>query len=154
MNFISHDKAYSLYPRETFENRLSLMYSTEGAKQDSARTKYVSRGWKMVDTSSEELCDDPSLFKQGPRYVGDSHCWTLNLSPEFVIPAEINIAKNLIEANTWDLYFLDTGETEMIFFNFSAGSLRFSYTITDVGLVNYLLPVLQNSQRGYVFFCF
>jgi len=79
MNIITHEKAYSLFPRGSFEERRSLMISTEGSKQDAARAKYVSRGWTMVErlTEAELALKDKSAFSSAKRYVGDTQCWTI-----------------------------------------------------------------------------
>lgn len=102
----------------------------------------------MVNALSEQVKNNQSIFKHGLRYVGDSNCWVVDLSPKFEIPAEINVAKNLVEANTWGLYFSKAGRTKMVFNNLSAGNLQFDYIVADAKLEKYLERVLQSPSRG------
>lgn len=83
MNVISFEKAYSLYPKATFEERSSLVCATsDGPRQEPAMKKYEQRGWKMVVCGQDEEiqshfhCDE-ELEKY--RWMGDAHCWTIHL---------------------------------------------------------------------------
>lgn len=148
MNVISHEKAYALYPRATFEERRSLMYSTEGMHQEAARNKYVFRGWTMVEKISyEELRNKTSAFKPGRRFIGDKDCWTMELFPKLEIPFEIDHAQNFIQSNTWGLFYTSNLEAKMSFCLLLTPSLRFSYTVVDEELSVYLTSVLLNEQR-------
>jgi len=89
MNLISHSHAYSLYPKATFEDRVSICMSaptsishTELDKRKAARDKYVHRGWLIVPapTAAAYLCPN-SEFRNGLRYVGDPQCWIVPLEP-------------------------------------------------------------------------
>jgi hypothetical protein len=107
MNFITHRHAYSLFPRGTFQKRISL--ELPSSNSDEARRKYTERGWRFVEThddsfvtlgpfkevyssktrSSLGLCceihkrhgDTPRapIFRLGSRWIDDGHSWVLDL---------------------------------------------------------------------------
>lgn len=85
MNVISCDAAYSLYPKATFEHRLSLVTrarQNDTENTDEALCKYETRGWDFiyhVDTEKEH--HSPSFYYLVPRYIGDARCWTIPLDP-------------------------------------------------------------------------
>ena len=69
MNLISHEKAYSLYPRGTFKERRSFAFQREGLSEEAAqvaREKYIARGWNMVQSlTSDDIVDRTSAFSFG-----------------------------------------------------------------------------------------
>jgi hypothetical protein len=142
MNLITHEKAYALYPKATFEEHRSLMYSTEGLKQDTARKKYISRGWSMVERlTAEELMDRKSAFAPGHRrHVGDSKCWTIPLYPK------LDLSKASVESNTWRLDFDSEMIPTMSFKILLTDCLRFSYLVVDAELAQYLWPTICPSD--------
>lgn len=80
MNVISLEKAYSLYPKATFEERCSLICASDGPKQEPAMEKYEQRGWKMIrDAPSDDLQSDFHFLCDSFRWMGDHHCWTIQL---------------------------------------------------------------------------
>lgn len=98
MNMITHDTAYSLYPRATFDSRLALVCPSTGPPQDGPIDKYHKRGWRMIyelpteppatpataQLSTPEARDlaaaEPS-FIPGTRWIDDHHSWVLPLPP-------------------------------------------------------------------------
>ncbi|KAF9265255.1 hypothetical protein L218DRAFT_861115, partial [Marasmius fiardii PR-910] len=96
MNVVSYSYVYSLYPRATFREALSLRtYCNEGAERELARQKYVNRGWKMLNSDGSEWklnrsslsgnatrCSSRWIDKL--RRLGDSFCWVFKLPiPDF-----------------------------------------------------------------------
>lgn len=144
MNIITHDKAYSLYPKATLEERRSLMYSTEGLKQDSARKKYKKRGWSMVERLTvEELQDPVSAFTPGHRYVGDSKCWTIPLSS----PPLMDLPEGFIETNTWALKYDFDLLPIMSFKVLLTNCLNYSYLVVDEELAQYIYPMIYPTEE-------
>jgi hypothetical protein len=94
MNIITHNAAYSFFPRGTFTERRSLSCVIA----DTATVpfeKYESRGWSIDHNITREEFDDPkSAFARGRRYVGDARCWTLPILPQIEIPSLRNIQSN------------------------------------------------------------
>jgi len=166
MNLITHERAYSLYPHATFEERRSLVISTEGSKQESARKKYEERGWVMVKNGQDEDTRNvASDFTQCRRYIGDSRCWTVPVLPKLDLP------EDFMATNTWELKYRSnvedipgdfptdpsmpfdvklTGSVEPVM-NFTIlrlASLRFSYLV-DKSVQEYLTPaLLQSIEKG------
>jgi len=137
MNVITHNKAYALYPKGTFEERRSLVYSKKGLKQDDARKKYEMRGWSMVKhLTVEEFKDRTSAFAPGIRYVGDSKCWTVPVYPTLDLP------EGFIETNTWALQYSAKLVPTMSFRTLRVDCLNFSYLVANESLVKYMLPAL------------
>ncbi|KAG7088807.1 hypothetical protein E1B28_012767 [Marasmius oreades] len=112
MNVISYSHIYSLYPRGTFQESLSLInHWNDDSEQQVARQKYVDRGWKMLDSDGSEwklnsfmvgfasfssysesyhgLTEEHiGIFQVNKlRRLGDSYCWTFKL-PTLVYPTE------------------------------------------------------------------
>lgn len=98
MNFITHDTAYSLYPRATFDSRLALVCPSHGPPQDGAIDKYFKRGWAMIyelptdppatpataqlsTPEARDLAASEPSFVPGTRWIDDHHAWVLPLSP-------------------------------------------------------------------------
>lgn len=140
MNLISHEKAYSLYPRGTFNERRSLIFHREGSSEEAAkvaREKYVARGWSMVEGLPQDEAMDPTLaFSAGSRYIGDSKCWTIPILPKLRLP------EGYIEINSWNLLYDKANDAEMLFTILFSPTLRYSYLVKDVPLQRYILPAL------------
>ncbi|THU97428.1 hypothetical protein K435DRAFT_889093, partial [Dendrothele bispora CBS 962.96] len=84
MNVISHSHAYSLYPHETFVDRVSVCTRWDkcGYIINPACDKYFHRGWKTVELPSAKAYFRPnSIYQNRARFVGDSGCWTIPLEP-------------------------------------------------------------------------
>ncbi|KDR77631.1 hypothetical protein GALMADRAFT_119757 [Galerina marginata CBS 339.88] len=142
MNVITHDMAYSLYPHATFEERRSLIISTEGSKQDHARAKYAKRGWSLIERPSLDETKRPvSDFATGLRYVGDSRCWKIPILPEMDIPS------SFIESNSWQLTYNESLEGVMSFSILLTDNLRYSYLVVDKETQDYLSPALLQDRR-------
>jgi hypothetical protein len=99
MNFITHNRAFSIHPRATFIERRSLVYDLS-PKSFEARMKYVFRGWNQVQyPQATDYADPLSSFGRGPRRVGDRKCWTINLDPT------VSSHEDYINSNTWSLQY-------------------------------------------------
>lgn len=104
MNFITHDKAYCLFPQATLEERRALTYldpsfGSEGEK--NTYHKYVGRGWELRDSLTRDEFDDPySSFARGTRFVGDGKCWTLP-----VLPLREDLPENNADINSFALEY-------------------------------------------------
>ena len=167
MNFITHEKAYSLYPHATFEERRSLVISTEGSKQDTARKKYAKRGWTMVKTAlDEDIRNARSDFTPLQRYIGDSRCWTIPILPMLTLPDP----EDFTTTNSWELKYKPVVEPEFeglaeLFANpdinvkgrtepvidftiLRLENLRFSYLVVDESVQKFLYPALLQSSEG------
>ncbi|KIM41069.1 hypothetical protein M413DRAFT_47916, partial [Hebeloma cylindrosporum] len=101
MNFITHNKAYSIYPHATFIERRSLsLHQSEHAS--AGILKYETRGWSNVEYLDPiEYSNPASSFAKGSRRIGDRKCWTISLSPTLI--PEIDIQRDFMESNTWTL---------------------------------------------------
>ena len=97
LNVISWDRAYSLYPRATFEDRTDLFlrpgyYDREEPVLDRILDKYENLGW--------QLCGEPRgwyrsqydlAFIGVARWIGDSHSWVIELDVDGVtLPPPVN----------------------------------------------------------------
>jgi hypothetical protein len=95
MNLITHNKAYSIYPRATFFERRSLTH-LHPTKDFKALLKYENRGWTLVHSfHPKDYASPSSSFAVGPRRLGDKRCWTIDLLPVMDLP------RGDIESNTW-----------------------------------------------------
>ena len=102
MNFITHDKAFSIHPRATFIERQSLVYDFS-LKAFKARLKYTFRGWTQIQSPpATHITTSFSSFRRGLRRVGDRKCWTINLDPI------VSSHADYITSNTWSLQYSQT----------------------------------------------
>ena len=164
MNLITHERAYSLYPHATFEERRSLVISTEGSKQETAREKYAERGWTMVETGqNEDIRNTRSDFTPCQRHIGDSRCWTIPILPKLDL-------EDFMASNTWELKYSPVVDLEvpghfvadpnvnvksagrvvpgLSFTILRLETLRFSYLVVDKSVQNFLRPALLQSSEG------
>ena len=78
LNVISYSHAYSLYPRATFHNRVSLELIPNATFDESVRTKYSARGWRFIQqlprTSIELLNSITGQLIRYPTNDGCSEC--------------------------------------------------------------------------------
>lgn len=82
LNVISWDRAYSLYPRCTFEHRKAILFRHRSYKFAEIRQKYSNRGFEFTTTSANaHLGRDPALVSEA-RWIGDKRSWVLELSTE------------------------------------------------------------------------
>ena len=143
MNFITHEKAYSLYPRATFEERRSLVHPSDASWREdaraAARTKYAGRGWLVVNRLTQaEIDNRTSAFAYGRRIVGDQYCWTMDLLPKIA-----DLPQGFVESNSWGLSFTQHRQAEMKYLLLKKPELRFSYTVADEIIKDYLFPALR-----------
>jgi len=83
MNFISHEKAYSLFPRASFEDYHAAILKESGLvprKTRAALQKYAARGWTMFGIYED--VSHLSELSEGSRWIGDRSTWTVPLFPK------------------------------------------------------------------------
>lgn len=123
MNLITHNKAYSIFPRATFEERRSLIHLQHAESTVQPRTKYERRGWRFItDIDDDEIRNTTSAFSVGSRHLGDSKCWTIHLYPE------LDHSPMFWEANSWTLDY-DQHSHPMHFWGLLQRRLHFSYLL-------------------------
>ncbi|KAK7032416.1 hypothetical protein VNI00_013164 [Paramarasmius palmivorus] len=180
MNVISYSHAYCLYPKATFEERRSLIcFSFERPERDSARQKYVDRGWKMLNSDGSEwefgAVWNPyhpnrsnllasarleSFRVDRSRHVGDSSCWTITLppipdySPTTIVNADPSTEQNWIESRGY------SRPTKLVLEEMSTGyrtiesnswvlALRETYESPSTFRSRMAFEVLENSQLRF-----
>ncbi|PPQ85052.1 hypothetical protein CVT25_010274 [Psilocybe cyanescens] len=120
MNIITHEKAYSLYPRGTFDGRRSLLYHS--LKNDHqllvATAKLATRRWQIVHKISRDEFANPR---------------TLPILPELNLPA------SNMEANSWALSYDADLVPNMTATLFVSTKLCYGYLIADELLQKYVL---------------
>jgi len=136
MNMITHDKAYSIFPWATFEERRSLIHVKDLEVEMMARLKYEGRGWQFINgTDVNESRDRPASFIRGPRQLGDSRCWMIQLHPAQ------DPTPNMWESNSWSLnYDAYENPTHVWMLLKSPRRLHFSYLV-DSALVHHIKTI-------------
>ncbi|TFY67877.1 hypothetical protein EVG20_g3780 [Dentipellis fragilis] len=71
-NFISYEKAYSLLPLTTFEERQCLVIASGARAMRSAVDEWEPRGWEIE--ALEPYPDEPC------RFLDQRHCWVLSFN--------------------------------------------------------------------------
>ncbi|KAF9530850.1 hypothetical protein CPB83DRAFT_892134 [Crepidotus variabilis] len=141
MNIITHEKAYALYPKATFDDHLSVKHSTAGGNQDAARQKYADRGWTMVDNLSADKIED-SEFTHKPRHVGDRFCWQIDLVPKLELP------ESSIEINSW-LFYGGHEDPSMVSWYTYTNGLDFKYIIGEREIDKFFRDFFGHSYDTY-----
>ncbi|KAJ3874162.1 hypothetical protein F5051DRAFT_299817, partial [Lentinula edodes] len=79
MNFISHRAAYSLFPRATFKDKVTVKLDNgkHNPSYEAGIQKYVSRGLRVIETPaiSRMLDGRSDLAAVCPRFMDDSRSW-------------------------------------------------------------------------------
>ena len=105
MNVIAYDRAYCLYPRATFEARLSLYLKTVEPRDVQVIEKYRARGWDFVHdwptlNPSTTMPYDPTIVPMQPRWIGDKHTWSIPLALTGVtLPAPYSTVSPALETD-------------------------------------------------------
>ena len=76
MNFITHDRAYCLYPLETIGKSVSLVLKDYDDKVNEALLKYADRGFTFCDVVED---GEEDFRHKEVRWVEDKWTWILQL---------------------------------------------------------------------------
>jgi hypothetical protein len=150
MNVIAWDAAYSLYPRATFEDRLSLVtprdHSDESWSKD-AIGKYEARGWTFV----KSFAKGSRAFPTGSRWITGKDSWTLSLSPltadhgcHSPTPSSKPLMQDPVVATNWSL--LKPSDPFLAYRLFSGPHLHYDYVLTDLELFGHLRETMWRQQ--------
>lgn len=157
LQIIAYDKAYSLYPYSTFENRTSLwMAEPRGAdylRNAAIIVKYANRGFNFVPTT---LTGNAHIFALNERRtVGDSHTWTISLDTEGVVlrnpmtPTSPAFTFDPVTQCSWILGFQSTNLV-MKYTVFRHFCLRYAYLATcsmETRLLQHYLDEQEKLER-------
>jgi hypothetical protein len=105
LNYLTWNKAISLYPLATFERRRSLILS-ENSSFPPAKEKYLARGFTFQQFLTPNEAGQPGPFQTGPRYVGDEKSWILDLETESIPLTSIPASRRECDPemiHSWDL---------------------------------------------------
>lgn len=78
MNFISWNKAYSLFPRTTFIDHQIVPFSPQTDDQIASINDFETMGFTVRNLLYNDA-QQWAVFPDRSRYVGDEHTWRLNL---------------------------------------------------------------------------
>ncbi|KAI0801954.1 hypothetical protein BC629DRAFT_156478 [Irpex lacteus] len=104
LNVIAWDRAYSLYPRATFEDRRALYMRSILSPSGGVIQKYQARGWKFC-FSLNQLQQDKAF--NVARWIGDGHSWVIKLDtegvtlPPPVTPSSTPLNKDPCRITSW-----------------------------------------------------
>ncbi|KAJ8506875.1 hypothetical protein ONZ45_g10659 [Pleurotus djamor] len=79
MNFVTAEACYCLFPRETIEKKLSLVFKRPDYKTTLALKKYYRRGWSYL--GSEVEAQERGVFPKGTHTYGGTQCLRVPLLP-------------------------------------------------------------------------
>ncbi|KDQ52179.1 hypothetical protein JAAARDRAFT_139328 [Jaapia argillacea MUCL 33604] len=136
LNVITFEKAYSLYPRATFEERYALMCASAGPAQEKALEKYADRGWTMISqVSTIEEASTRSPFSTTDRWIDDKFSWTIPLSMSGVVFPHLPalgsppLLQDPTSMTNWVLRFDDNGKVFVEFDILRRTLLKYQYAI-------------------------
>jgi hypothetical protein len=163
MNFITHDAAYSLYPKATFDKRIAVSFgwnTHEATKK--ALDKYTERGWAFVEDYSYQgvKAISPAIIPDVARYLDDKHTWILPLDVNGLdVEAQdaSEPSRNPFHCNSWKLNRDYTGFSTQIELGISYDRIYYApkhfehaYLIADRGLgeaMDHLVDYLAEQNR-------
>ena len=96
MNFITYEKAYCLYPRETIDKSISLVLKEYTTESYMAIKKYNLRGFKFYDVVDE---DEGDFKYREVRWVEDNWSWVISLE-------DVGIGRGVLDPTrltTWSI---------------------------------------------------
>ncbi|KAF5315275.1 hypothetical protein D9619_007568 [Psilocybe cf. subviscida] len=133
MNFITHEKAYCLFPRATLVERRALTYLNRTIGHESNRNAYVkwtARGFQLGDCLTQAEFDDPgSAFAPGMRFVGDSK--RLVFPIHFLREDFTGQKEGTVEVNSFALEYNGTLEPVFNSCHVNLEGLRYPYVLTE-----------------------
>ncbi|KAF9553217.1 hypothetical protein CPC08DRAFT_822453 [Agrocybe pediades] len=150
MNVITHDRAYAVFPRATFDEHKTMINLPASARRGSHRAreelaleKYKQRGWEIISSISPTEFQDPKfMFSHGTRRLGDSKCWTIPLNPKLGLP------ERCMETSSWALHYDENLQPKISFAIFSWKRLKFSHLFVDELLRRYIEYVADEIERN------
>ncbi|KAK0432384.1 hypothetical protein EV421DRAFT_1910997 [Armillaria borealis] len=103
MNFVSHDRTVSLYPRATFN--LSVNYERADSRLPTVAgcLKYAGCGWLPANVANTQENTD---HRDEERCVGDRYCWVIPLLLDCVPSG----TTQSIASHTWKLSYTRTNQ--------------------------------------------
>ncbi|PPQ72160.1 hypothetical protein CVT24_002411 [Panaeolus cyanescens] len=162
MNIITSNKAYCLYPRATLVDKRSLVVRRpDFLEQRSADAihKYHQRGYSMeyIVENERDISSPRSAYCVGPRSVGDSKCWVLDIQGSETSPTSLGSDQVYVEGNAWRLVKSASrpGRLRHSFHSLHRYDLKFSYILDQWShqhqQVSYRLRHLCYSGERWVF---
>ncbi|EIN14245.1 hypothetical protein PUNSTDRAFT_56791 [Punctularia strigosozonata HHB-11173 SS5] len=147
MNVITYNAAYSLYPRATFSEKISLAMPRRTDDKEVLR-KYEARGFKIWKSDAWRH-HQPTVFRANQvRWVDDPHTWVVNLdkpySPDPPVPSSAStvLKTDPITHNSWQLVMV--GVVGMVYMHLCSPLFRYDYLLADTRLVReVLLPFFR-----------
>lgn len=135
MNIISYNAAYSLYPRATFEERVSLCMSVANSGEIDAIGKYKVRGWRVYSEILAHQEETSPFYLLDTRWLDDDKSWVVPLdmagvqkrpplsttSPEFDWDPAVQ--------NSWCL--VQDVNTTMRHYEVKSTVFRYNYMVAD-----------------------
>ncbi|KAF9011197.1 hypothetical protein BDQ17DRAFT_1272684 [Cyathus striatus] len=88
MNFFTHDRAYSLYPKATFISRKTVGVKARSKREKDGLKKYASRGWEVITQECQIRRSELKglFFLNKERHPRDEYCWQVPFSIEDIEP--------------------------------------------------------------------
>ncbi|KAH7356851.1 hypothetical protein BKA65DRAFT_474646 [Rhexocercosporidium sp. MPI-PUGE-AT-0058] len=125
MNFITWNKAYSLFPDITFlKPREQHRLQNRDYLSAKFLDRYEQRGWKVANTIRPSERFPPSIYPT--RRIGDARCWTVALNTDGVEAAEI--PDFVLELGQFDLK-LEFGYIKVSAYLIDYPSFKYQYIV-------------------------
>ncbi|KAF9011196.1 hypothetical protein BDQ17DRAFT_1420613 [Cyathus striatus] len=115
MNYFTHEAAYSLYARATFDARVALAVKEIGHREIDALLKYRWRGWKIFecDRGLKKVSTLYKLFRvDRERRTGDELTWKLPFGTDDIDPQYRNVYNPALDSS-WSIKRHDGSRRDM-----------------------------------------
>jgi hypothetical protein len=97
MNLITHNTAYSIFPRSTFVEERSIKFARSPFTSLRIPFEFENHGW--IESRTHDSASLRAEFEQGFRHLRDKKCWRVPLAPNN------GRCIDIIESNTWSLRY-------------------------------------------------
>ncbi|KAJ7597809.1 hypothetical protein C8J56DRAFT_883154 [Mycena floridula] len=144
MNYITGDKAISLYPKQTLCLRKNLVLGVSDNAKVAAIDKYKHRGWKLTINQLED--DGTSTFNERIWSIGDCHTWTRTFG-------DLGGSRNSdhLQGNTWRLTD-DLVKADVQAEVFGSSHLEYLYTTPSVAISAHQLTSAFRVINGLAYY--
>lgn len=165
MNLISYDAAYSLYPRATFHERVTLVTKRKTFPLSPVMLKWAERGWDPIKSFSPDWMSEHRYslaFPTQPRWIDDVHGWKIGLDMTGVTPPapfsrlSPQLSRDPIMCTNWALVKDQDGFYPTIYYKLARATwLHLKYALCDDALIQELtaaawrMTAAENAKESY-----
>lgn len=143
VNFFTYNKAFSIYPRQTFLRHHAFHLQRDGSSYSSFVDQHQQRGWEFPIIESSPLHNQGYPIQE-VRRIGDTDTWSIPLEADNMLGSpphyaleycqfsckiafDYGIPSSLVDPEGFPF---DIANYRMVTTSFTAGCLRYQYAVS------------------------